>query len=132
MRSDTMSKQLNLMATILIAGALTVSQTAIAAAPPSAAIASPQSRDGQNRRVRIHNQTGWTLVKFQAADARTRAWQADVLGSQNVATGASTVVTVDDGSGACVYVFRAEFSNGQTLERASINVCEIADYYLTR
>jgi hypothetical protein len=106
----------------------------VAAKPPAAGATatSPQSRDGRNRRVRIHNQTGWTMVGFQIAEARSRAWQGDVLGAQAVATGASWVTTIDDGSGACVYLLRAEFSNGQSLERGAINVCEIADYYYTR
>ena len=118
----------------LMAGAVVVPAPGLAApSPPGAAPAiGPQSRDGQNRRVRIHNQTGWTVVRLQAADARSRAWQGDVVGDQVLATGASRVATIDDGSGACVYMFRAEFSNGQALERGPINVCEIADYYLTR
>jgi hypothetical protein len=48
------------------------------------------------------------------------------------ARSSSQVVTVDDGSGACRYDFRAEFDNGETLRRAGINVCQIADYYFTR
>lgn len=117
-----MSKLLLMMIAILTVGASTVE---VMAAPL-------QSHDGRNRRVRIHNQTGWTMVKFQAAEAQSRAWQGDAMGSQPVATGASWVATIDDGAGACVYAFRAEFSNGQTLERDAINVCEIADYYYTR
>ena len=118
----------------LMAAAVAVPVPSLAAPPaPGAAPAAPgQSRDGQNRRVRIHNQTGWTMVRLQAADARSRAWQGDVVGDQVLTTGASRVATIDDGSGACTYVFRAEFSNGQALERGPINVCEIADYYLTR
>lgn len=130
-----MSKRLSVIAAAVIATLWTAAPVAASAAMPAAATAlpaRPQSRDGMNRRVRIHNQTGWTMVAFQAADARSRAWQDDVLGDQAIATGASRVVTVDDGSGGCIYAFRAAFSNGQTLERAPINVCEIADYYFTR
>lgn len=119
----------------LIVAALTAWATAATAVtpPPSPAASGPaQSRDGMNRRVRIHNQTGWTMTGFQVAEARSRAWQDDLIAARPVTTGASWVATVDDGSGACVYVFRAEFANGQTLERTPINVCEIADYYFTR
>lgn len=91
-----------------------------------------QSADGQNRRVRIHNQTGWVLTGLQVTDARREDWRAASLGREAVPTGDSVMVNVDDGAGSCVYVIRAEFSNGQTLERTNVNACQIADYYFTR
>jgi hypothetical protein len=91
-----------------------------------------QSSDGQNRRVRIHNQTGAALLRLHAADVRTGTFGADLLGGSPVATGASVPVTIDDGAGGCLYDLRAELAGGQTLLRENINVCRIADYYLTR
>ena len=91
-----------------------------------------QSADGQNRRVRIHNQTGWVLTGLQVTDARREDWRAATLGREAVPTGDSVMVNVDDGAGSCLYVIRAEFSNGQTLERTNVNACQIADYYFTR
>lgn len=91
-----------------------------------------QSRDGQNRRVRVHNQTGAALQKLQAADVRTGTFGSDLLGGTPVATGASHPVTIDDGAGGCLYDLRAELAGGQVLLRENINVCRIADYYLTR
>ena len=107
----------------------------MAASPASAqapAGRTGQSADGQNRRVRIHNQTGWTLTGLQVTDVRREDWRMAVLGRDAVATGDSVIVNIDDGAGACVYLIRAEFSNGQTLERANIDACRIADYYFTR
>ena len=98
----------------------------------AAAAVDGQSRDGQNRRVRVHNQTGATLQKLQAADVRTGTFGSDLLGGTPVATGASTPVLIDDGAGGCLYDLRAELAGGQTLLRENINVCRIADYYLTR
>lgn len=132
------------MIAVVAAGALTMAGTAtlatvttVATAEPVLAASAPapaafQSRDGRNRRLRIHNQTGWTMTGFQTAEAGSRAWQADAASPQPVASGASWVAAIDDGSGACIYAFRAQFSNGQTLERSGINACEIADYYFTR
>ena len=91
-----------------------------------------QSADGQNRRVRIHNQTGWVLTGLQVTDVRREDWRAATLGRDAVPTGDSVMVNVDDGAGSCVYLIRAEFSNGQTLERTNVNACQIADYYFTR
>lgn len=91
-----------------------------------------QSADGQNRRVRIHNQTGWVLTGLQVTDVRREDWRLATLGRDTVPTGESVMVNVDDGTGACVYLIRAEFSNGQSLERTNVNACQIADYYFTR
>ena len=98
----------------------------------NAVVITVQSRDRYNRRVTIHNQTGWTMLRFYASDARSSSWEEDILGSDTLASGRSWTVNIDDGSGACVYDFRAEFTNGEVLTRSGINVCEIADYYYTR
>lgn len=91
-----------------------------------------QSRDGYNRRVRIHNQTGWTMTHFYASDSRIDSWQEDMLGRNVLAAGNSIMMNIDDGSGACLYDFKARFTNGQELTRMGVNVCQIADYYYTR
>jgi len=111
---------------------LAMTPAAAAPAEPTAVVKVSQSRDGYNRRVTIHNQTGWTMLRFYASDSRTTSWEEDILGSDTLANGRSWTVNIDDGSGVCVYDFRAEFTNGQTLTRMNINVCQIADYYYTR
>ena len=123
-------------------GVLALSACLLAAPEPGWAQSADQSRgttrgaqssnDGQNRRVRVHNQTGWTIVSLYAADPARTDWRGDLLTPEVLATGDSAVIDVDNGSGACVYVVRAEFSNGERLERVGVNVCRIADYYLTR
>ena len=98
----------------------------------AAGAATAQSRDGYNRQVRIHNQTGWTMTHFYASDSRVDSWQEDMLGSRVMGAGESWRMNIDDGSGACLYDFKARFSNGQELTRFGVNVCQIADYYYTR
>ena len=120
----------------LIAAALGVASTTAAepvvAADRTAVSAPVQSRDGLNRRVRIHNNTGWTMLRFYASDSRVESWEEDMLGRGTLAAGSSIMMNIDDGSGACLYDFKAEFTNGQVLTRFNINVCQIADYYYTR
>ena len=102
-------------------------------AADKAAVSAPvQSRDGLNRRVRIHNTTGWTMLRFYASDSRVDDWEEDMLGRGTLAAGNSIMMNIDDGSGACLYDFKAEFTNGKVLTRFNINVCQIADYYYTR
>ena len=71
---------------------------ALAAAALGAAgftVSEGQSRDGQNRRVRVHNQTGAVLQTLQAADVRTGTFGSDLLGGTPVAAGSSVPVTID-------------------------------------
>lgn len=120
----------------LIAAALGTASIATAAEPLIAAekvtTITIQSRDGLNRRVRIHNQTGWTMTHFYASDSRVNSWQEDMLGRSVLSAGRSVMMNIDDGSGACLYDFKARFTNGQELTRFGVNVCQIADYYYTR
>ena len=116
----------------LFTAAVIAAALGVAAFAGGALTADGQSGDGQNRRVRIHNQTGAVLQKLQAADVRTATFGADLLAGTPVAPGASVPVTIDDGTGGCLYDLRAQLVGGETLLRENINVCRIADYYLTR
>jgi hypothetical protein len=121
----------------LIVAAMGVASAATAAEPVVAAdrtaVSAPvQSRDGMNRRVRVHNNTGWTMLRFYASDSRVTSWQEDMLGRSTLGAGRSIMMNIDDGRGACLYDFKAEFTNGQVLTRYNVNVCQIADYYYTR
>lgn len=117
---------------LMACAVLVAAQPVLAGVVQAPAGRTGQSADGQNRRVRIHNQTGWTLTGLQITDVRREDWRAATLGRDAVPTGDSVMVNVDDGAGSCVYVIRAEFSNGQALERTNVNACQIADYYFTR
>ena len=83
-----------------------------------------QSNDGEDRRVRIINATGVTMTHFYASNSGRNDW--DVLPS-----GASVRINIDDGSGACIYDFKARFADGDELIRYRINVCEITEYRYT-
>ena len=114
----------------VVAAAILVGSAA-AAAPP---VATPmvQSKDGYDRHVTIKNRTGWTMLRFYASDSRRDDWEEDILGSDVLESGQDVRVNIDDGSGACIYDFKAEFTNGQELTRSRINVCEVSEYTYTR
>lgn len=90
-----------------------------------------QSNDGQDRRVRIINATGVTMTHFYASNSGQENWEEDILGEDVLVNGASVMVNIDDGTGACLYDFKALFSDGDELERYRINVCEISEYRYT-
>jgi hypothetical protein len=120
-----------LASTAAAAVATTAPERAVAVTA-AAASAPVQSRDGRNRRVRIHNTTGWTMLRFYASNTSRDDWEEDLLGDDVLANNASIVMNIDDGTGACMFDFKAEFTNGQNLIRNNVNVCEIADYHYTR
>lgn len=90
-----------------------------------------QSNDGQDRRVRIINATGVTMTHFYASNSGEDDWQEDILGQDVLRSGASVMINIDDGSGACIYDFKARFADGDELERYRINVCQITEYRYT-
>lgn len=90
-----------------------------------------QSNDGQDRHVRIINATGVTMTHFYASNSGENDWQEDILGRDVLANGASVRINIDDGSGACIYDFKARFADGDELERYRINVCQISEYRYT-
>ena len=113
----------------VIVAALGTASVAAAAEPTvaadKAAVSAPaQSRDGLNRRVRIHNNTGWTMLRFYASDSRITDWQEDMLAGQAVGSGETLTVNFNDGSGACTYSFRAVFDDGDEAVQ-DIDVCSV-------
>ena len=90
-----------------------------------------QSNDGQDRRVRIINATGVTMTHFYASNSGEADWQEDILGQDVLTSGSSVVINIDDGTGACLYDFKARFADGDELLRYRINVCQITEYRYT-
>lgn len=98
------------------------------AASVSGATVQAQSRDGRDRRVIIVNNTEHDMVEFHASNVRTDSWQEDILGDEVLESGHQVVVRIDDGTGYCMYDFKAVFDNGQVLIRHNVNVCQIVRY----
>lgn len=82
----------------------------------------------EDRRVRIVNDTKHTMVRFYASNASRASWGEDVLGRYVLRSGRSEVVDIDDGSGACLFDFRAIFDDGEEVVREAIDVCQISEY----
>jgi hypothetical protein len=99
----------------------------IGAALISAACATAAS--AQDRYVRIHNDTSVTLYRFYSTDSGSDRWGNDVMGSSTLEPGRSMRLNFDNKYGYCLFDFKAEFADGEVLERSEVNVCEIADYY---
>jgi hypothetical protein len=103
----------------------------LAAASPTRGDAQSRSADARDRSVRVHNQTGWDILRLEATPPGAKAWRPQPLRRPVLPNGDSVAITIDDGSGACLYDLRAEFTNGQSRHRARVDVCAISDFYFT-
>lgn len=65
-----------------------------------------------DRRVRIHNETGQTMVKFFSTNSGANRWGSDVLGNSVLEPGASMRLNFDSNEGYCSFDFRAIFEDG--------------------
>jgi hypothetical protein len=94
-------------------------------------LALPTAASASDRRVTIINETNNTMVRFYASNSGRSAWEEDILGNRVLKPGQSVRINIDDGSGACIFDFRADFDDGDKLTRNRINVCEITSYRYT-
>ncbi len=81
--------------------------------------------DQYDRRVEIENNTSYTIVRFYASSVGQSSWQEDILGQSVIPPYSSVVINIDDGTGYCLYDFRAEFDDGEAVEDRRVNVCEL-------
>jgi hypothetical protein len=92
---------------------------------------SASSASALDRRVRINNYTSYDIVEFYASHRDATSWQEDILGRNILPSGRSVVINIDDGTGYCVFDFRAVFNDGEVLEKFGNNVCELAEFNYT-
>ena len=81
-----------------------------------------------DRRVRIVNETGYVLVEFYGSNKGSTSWEEDILGPDVLGNGQSVMIDFDDGTGYCMFDFKAVFDDGDVLTRKGVNICEIGTY----
>ncbi|MGR3622780.1 hypothetical protein [Pseudophaeobacter sp.] len=102
----------------ILAVALAASFSAVSALPASAL----------DRRVRIVNDTNYTIVRFYGSNKGTDSWEEDILGNDVLRPNQSVQIDFDDGTGYCKFDFKAVFDDGDVLTANNINVCKIGTY----
>ena len=106
---------------------------ALSACDTGATYVGGSSSDSRNRVVNINNVTGMTMTHFYASNTKMSSWGPEQLGPSTVlGSGRTTRINFDDGTGACVFDFKARFSNGQELKKFGVNVCVISNYNYVR
>lgn len=81
-----------------------------------------------DRRMRIVNETGYTIVRFYGSNTGANDWQEDILGEDVLPTGTSVVIDFDDGTGYCKYDLRAVFEDGDEVTQGDVNICEVGTF----
>ncbi len=99
---------------------------ALTGAALGAALALPAS--ALDRRVRIVNNTGYTMVEFYGSNKGTDSWEEDILGYDVLPSGRSVVIDFDDGTGYCIFDFKAVFEDGDEVTSFGKNVCELGTF----
>ena len=82
----------------------------------------------QDRRVVIINDTGNVVNNFYASNVNRTSWEEDILGKGVLQPGQRVTVNIDDGSGACLFDFRAVLANGRKVEARRMDVCQISSW----
>lgn len=85
--------------------------------------------DEHDRRVVITNETSYAIVEFYASRVSTDSWEEDLLGDRVLRSGEAGVFNFDDGTGACLFDFKAVFSDGDVVYSQGVNTCKLANYY---
>ncbi|PCJ69969.1 MAG: hypothetical protein COA62_09700 [Rhodobiaceae bacterium] len=91
-------------------------------------LATAAPSQAENRNVRIINETNSTMVEFYASNIGADIWEEDILGYDVMPAGDSLMIDIDDGTGYCLYDFKAVFSNGKVLIKERVDVCTISSY----
>jgi len=86
---------------------------------------------GANRHVTVTNASYATITNFYGSSVGSSTWEEDILGSSVLKSGGSVTVNIDDGSGYCLYDFKAVFDDGDSLVRQRVDVCKISSYRYT-
>lgn len=83
---------------------------------------SPNLPDGKNRVVDIVN-TSSAPLQFVAVNAEQRGLNRAPNVEREVAAQYYLTLNFDDGSGACLFDFRAEFGTGESIEAKRFDIC---------
>ncbi len=107
---------------------MAMNQTVLAALTGLMIFGSSLSAAALDRRVKIINNTGYTITHFYGSNTGAKSWQEDILGQDLLPSGSSVTINFDDGTGYCIFDFKAVFEDGDELIDEGVNVCELGTF----
>jgi hypothetical protein len=87
------------------------------------ALVSTTSAASADRWVKIRNQTAVVLYRWYATPTNTNSWGQDRLVSKQVPSGYTSTINLNNAGKGCFFDFRAEFIDGDVLEKFGVDVC---------
>lgn len=84
-----------------------------------------------SKTVTVVNKTKTTMSAIYASSVGARTWEEDILGADSLAPGESVEIDMDDGTGACRFDLKAEFSDGTDTVQENLNVCKVGEFTFT-
>ena len=87
--------------------------------------------DAADRRVRILNETSFDIVRFYGSNVGSDDWEEDILGRDVLRAGKSVMINFDDGTGYCIFDFKAVFDDGDEVIKERVNICKIGSFRFT-
>lgn len=73
----------------------------------------------------LTNDTEYTLTHLYISLPSTDQWEEDIFGDDVLAPGDTLDISIDDGLDECVYDIRADFEDGDSIQIASVDFCEL-------
>lgn len=110
---------MKLAATRLLSLGLALASLFAVLAPDNAAA----QRDRYDRRMVIVNDSGRVIKALHATNTSVPVWGRDLL-TTDIFPGQRHVVDFGDGTGYCMFDFKAVLDNGRAVERYRVNVCD--------
>jgi hypothetical protein len=92
---------------------------------------SGQARPHYDRHVTVINESSRSIVEFYASNEDTNSWEEDILGKTILPPGHRVRINVDDGTGHCVFDFKAVMRGGAKVIRRGVNVCRVGTWTIT-
>ena len=84
--------------------------------------------DGKNRKLKVINDTTFSMRELYGSNVGADSWQEDVLGSKVLGPGQTVTVNFDDNSCYCSFDLKAVFSDNTSTIRRAFNVCTEASW----
>lgn len=80
-------------------------------------VGSVRASDNLDRHIDVINKTPLVMYRLYASNVDQDSWGEDLLGNDVLPPGYWSRFNIDDGSGYCLYDFKAVFSGGIKVER---------------
>ncbi len=81
--------------------------------------------------LNISNETGSVITEFYSSTSQNDPWGDNFLRHDVIENHVSMAIDLDDGTGRCIFAFKAVFDDGDILVDKHVNICTTETYTYT-